>query len=210
MKKINKETFKKLLPSLILVILGLLFVIFSNSITNYIVIIIGGILLIYGLSTLIYAIYNKKKYNPTLDFYKGGITALFGLLLVIFSRNIANLIMVFSGFYVVLTSLVSIYTAWKFYTPSKERNARLILSFIELAIGLVISFSPQSSLSFICILIGVYLLYKGAIIALNILLFKEKKNYGFFYTNSTFKKEKEKDPNIIDHDEITDDHILKK
>ena len=113
MKKINKETLKNLLPSLILGILGLLFIIFSNSITNYIVIIIGGILLIYGLSTLIYAIYNKKKYNPTLDFYKGGITALFGLLLVIFSRNIANLIMVFSGFYVVLTSLVSIYTTWK-------------------------------------------------------------------------------------------------
>ena len=59
----QKETFKKLLPSLILGILGLLFIIFSNSITNYIVIIIGGILLIYGLSTLIYAIYNKKKYK---------------------------------------------------------------------------------------------------------------------------------------------------
>ena len=210
MKTFNKDTLKNLLPPLVLIILGLLFIIFSNSITNYIVVIIGGILLLYGLSTLIYAIYNKKKYNPTLDFYKGGITSLFGLLLIIFSKNIANLIMVFSGFYVVLTSLVSIYTSWKFYSPSKERNVRLILSFIELVIGLTISFSPQSSLSFICILIGIYLLYKGIVIALNILVFKEKKNYSFFYTNSTFKEEKKQDPNIIDHDEITDDHILKK
>ena len=210
MKKINKETIKKLLPSLILILLGLLFIIFSNSITNYIVTILGGILLIYGLSTLLYALYNKKKYNPTLDYYKGGITSVFGLLLVIFSKSIANLIMVFSGFYVVLTSLVSIYTSWKFYTKSKEKNVRLIFSFVELVIGLVISFSPQSSLSFICILIGIYLLYKGVIIILNILVFKENKNYGFFYTNSTFKEERKKDPNIINHDEITDDHIIKK
>lgn len=210
MKKINKQTIKKLLPSLILIILGLLFIIFSKSITNYIVLILGCILLIYGLSVVFYALYNKKKYNPTLNFYKGGITSLFGLLLIIFSKNIANLIMVFSGFYVVLTSLVSIYTAWKFYSPSKERNIRVILAFIELAIGLTISFSPQSSMSLICIFIGIYLLYKGIVIALNILAFKQKKNYGFFYTNSSFKEEKNKDPNIIDHDEITDDHIIKK
>lgn len=210
MKKINKQTIKKLLPSLVLIILGLLFIIFSKSITNYIVLILGCILLIYGLSVVFYALYNKKKYNPTLNFYKGGITSLFGLLLIIFSKNIANLIMVFSGFYVVLTSLVSIYSAWKFYSPSKERNIRFILAFIELAIGLTISFSPQSSMSLICIFIGIYLLYKGIVIALNILAFKQKKNYGFFYTNSSFKEEKNIDPNIIDHDEITDDHIIKK
>jgi uncharacterized membrane protein HdeD (DUF308 family) len=210
MKKINRSTLKQLLPSIIFVLIGLLFIIFSESITNYIVLILGICVLGYGLYNIFVALYNKKRINPTFNYYKGGIATVIGVLLVLFSKNIANLIMVFAGFYVVLSSLLSIYTAWKLYTPSKERNTRLVFGGVELLIGLILTFLPQSSLSFICIVIGIYLLYKGSTMAIGILFFKQKRNSGFFYSNNTYYEEKNDDPNIIDHDDIKDKDILKK
>jgi len=210
MKTFLKENYKQLLVYLSLILLGLLFVIFSNSISNYIVIILGVILVLFGGSTIAIALYQKKRINPTLNFYKGGISLIIGLLLIIFSKHIINLILLISGFIIVLSSLLSLYTTWKLYVPSKERNVRLILSSVELIIGLILTFSPQESISLICIILGIYLIYKGGISLLKLIAFKNSKNNRNFSTNFNYESEYKKDPNIIDQDEIKDDDILKK
>ncbi len=202
--------YKKLILPLILIIIGVLFIIFSESVANYMIIILGGILAIYGISTLLIALYNKKKYNPKLDYYKGGITLILGLLLIIFSKGIANMIMLLSGFTITISGLLSVYTTWKLYPRSKEKLVRLLFGIVELGIGIFLAFAPQTSISVICLLIGGYLIWKGMIILVDFFFFKGKKNIGNFYTYSYYEEKKNNDPNIIDHDEITDDQILKK
>lgn len=202
--------YKKLILPLILIIIGVLFIIFSESVANYMIIILGGILAIYGISTLLIALYNKKKYNPKLDYYKGGITLILGLLLIIFSKGIANMIMLLSGFTITISGLLSVYTTWKLYPRSKEKLVRLLFGIVELGIGIFLAFAPQTSISVICLLIGGYLIWKGMIILVDFFFFNGKKNIGNFYTYSYYEEKKNNDPNIIDHDEITDDQILKK
>ncbi|MBQ9730557.1 MAG: DUF308 domain-containing protein [Bacilli bacterium] len=201
---------KQLIVPIIFIVLGILFIIFSDSVANYFIIILGSITLIYGLTTLFIALYNKKKYNPKLDYYKGGICSILGLLLILFSKNIANLIMAFSGFAITVSGLLSTYTAWKLYPRGKEKLVRLIFGICELLIGLTIAFAPQTSMQVICLFIGGYLIWKGILMIIDLFFLNKKKNYGFFYTKSDFRREENNDPNIIDHDEIRDDQILKK
>ena len=210
MKKINKEKMKKIIQPIVLVVLGALFIIFSNSITNYLVLVLGIAIFGYGLSHFLIALFNKKKVNVTVEYYKGGIGVVVGLLFMITRQNLVNILIVFAGLFAVVSSLVSLYFILKVYSNSKERNIRFVFELIELILGLVLVFTPQTSLSLICILIGIYLLYKGLAIGYSVLFLKEQRNYSFFYHNEENYSKPKKDPNIIDHDEITEDHIIKK
>lgn len=210
MKQNIIENGKKLIFPIIFLIIGVLFIIFSDTVTEYIVMALGSLLLIYGLSIIFTNLFYKRSFANIIEKYKTIASIIIGLLSIIFASNIADLLMIFAGFYIVLSSLISFYTTWKFYPKSKEKNIQLIFIGFELAIGLVLSFSPGESLSFICILIGAYLIYKSIITIINTLFFKKEKNYGFFYTNYKYEETKKHDPNIIDHDDIKDDQILKK
>ena len=210
MNKINKEKMKRLIQPIVLTILGLLFIIFSNSITNYLVLILGIAIFGYGLSHFLIALFNRKRVNITVEYYKGGLGVIVGLLFMISRQNLVNILIVFAGLFAVVSSLVSLYVIMKAYSSSKERNIRFIFEVIELILGLVLILAPQTSLSLICILIGVYLLYKGIVIGYSVIFLKEPKNFSFFYHKETSNSSPKKDPNIIDHDEITDDHIIKK
>ena len=172
--------------------------------------IVGLAIFGYGLSHFLIALFNKKRVNITVEYYKGGLGVIAGLLFMISRQNLVNILIVFAGLFAVVSSLVSLYVIMKAYSSSKERNIRLIFEIIELVLGLVLILAPQTSLSLICILIGVYLLYKGLVIGYSVIFLKEPKNFSFFYNNETSNSSPKKDPNIIDHDEITDDHIIKK
>ena len=210
MKKINKDKVKRLIQPIVLVVLGALFIIFSNSITDYLVLILGVAIFGYGLSHFLIALFNRKKVNITVEYYKGGLGVIVGLLFMITRQNLVNILIVFAGLFAVVSSLFSLYVILKAYSSSKEKTIRFIFELVELILGLVLVCAPQTSLSLICILIGVYLLYKGIVIGYSVIFLKEPKTYSFFYNNEKHHDKPKKDPNIIDHDEITDDHIIKK
>ena len=91
MKKFNKEKIKKIIQPIVLVVLGALFIIFSNSITNYLVLVLGVAIFGYGLSHFLIALFNKKKVNVTVEYYKGGIGVVVGLLFMITRQNLVNI-----------------------------------------------------------------------------------------------------------------------
>ena len=109
MKKINKDKVKRLIQPIVLVVLGALFIIFSNSITDYLVLILGVAIFGYGLSHFLIALFNRKKVNITVEYYKGGLGVIVGLLFMITRQNLVNILIVFAGLFAVVSSLVSLY-----------------------------------------------------------------------------------------------------
>lgn len=211
MKTNIKEVISKYLPSVLLIILGIAFIIFSNSITTYIVTILGIYLIIVGANKLYQDhIYSKESYLYSLP----GVTILIlGILTVIFSSSLAAIFLSLIGVYVLCSGIISSINDYKSLNNNKENIIKLIFGIIETIIGIILVFKPGSTLSFINIIIGIYLIYKGIILIINKRYFKTTSSFSFIFKSKSSKKqtkETKKDPNIIDHDEITDDDILKK
>lgn len=213
MKTNIKENISKYLPSILLIVLGVAFIIFSNSITTYIVTIFGIYLIILGANKL-YQDHSYNKGNSSSLYSLPGVTILvLGILTIVFSSSLAAIFLILIGVYVLCSGIMSSILAYKMLNKSKESIAKLIFGIIETAIGIILIFKPGGTISFINIIIGIYLIYKGIILIINKRYFKATSGFSFTFKSTKHnsqKKQKKNDPNIIDHDEITDDDILKK
>lgn len=145
--------------SIIAFIVGLILIIWPEIIKQYIVLIIGGLILSVGIASLIYYFTEKEKGNiSNILLINAAVSGLFGLVLLVFPNFFAGLVMFIFG--IVLTFL-GISRLSKLIQAAKVVQLHwgmyIVPSLTTLA-GILLFFYPDRSGNLLFIIFGIILL----------------------------------------------------
>lgn len=145
--------------SIIAFVAGLILIIWPEIIKEYIVLIIGGLILSVGVASLIYYFIEKEKGNiSNILLLNAAVDSLFGLILLIFPKFFAGLVMFLFG---IVLLLFGISRLVKLIQASKVLDLHwglyLVPSFTTLA-GVLLFFYPNRTGNLLFIIFGIILL----------------------------------------------------
>ena len=145
--------------SIIAFVAGLILIIWPEIIKEYIVLIIGGLILSVGVASLIYYFIEKEKGNVSnILLLNAAVDSLFGLILLIFPKFFAGLVMFLFG---IVLLLFGISRLVKLIQASKVLDLHwglyLVPSLTTLA-GVLLFFYPNRTGNLLFIIFGIILL----------------------------------------------------
>lgn len=145
--------------SIIAFVAGLILIIWPEIIKEYIVLIIGGLILSVGVASLIYYFIEKEKGNiSNILLLNAAVDSLFGLILLIFPKFFAGLVMFLFG---IVLLLFGISRLAKLIQASKVLDLHwglyLVPSLTTLA-GVLLFFYPNRTGNLLFIIFGIILL----------------------------------------------------
>lgn len=145
--------------SIIAFVAGLILIIWPEIIKEYIVLIIGGLILSVGVASLIYYFIEKEKGNVSnILLLNAAVDSLFGLILLIFPKFFAGLVMFLFG---IVLLLFGISRLVKLIQASKVLDLHwglyLVPSLTTLA-GVLLFFYPNKTGNLLFIIFGIILL----------------------------------------------------
>ena len=145
--------------SIIAFVAGLILIIWPEIIKEYIVLIIGGLILSVGVAALIYYFIEKEKGNVSnILLLNAAVDSLFGLILLIFPKFFAGLVMFLFG---IVLLLFGISRLVKLIQASKVLDLHwglyLVPSLTTLA-GVLLFFYPNRTGNLLFIIFGIILL----------------------------------------------------
>lgn len=145
--------------SIIAFVAGLILIIWPEIIKEYIVLIIGGLILSVGVASLIYYFIEKEKGNVSnILLLNAAVDSLFGLILLIFPKFFAGLVMFLFG---IVLLLFGISRLIKLIQASKVLDLHwglyLVPSLTTLA-GVLLFFYPNRTGNLLFIIFGIILL----------------------------------------------------
>ncbi|MBO7323673.1 MAG: DUF308 domain-containing protein [Bacteroidales bacterium] len=145
--------------SIIAFVAGLILIIWPEIIKEYIVLIIGGLILSVGVASLIYYFIEKEKGNVSnILLLNAAVDSLFGLILLIFPKFFAGLVMFLFGIVLLLfgiSRLVKLIQAAK--VLDLHWGLYLVPSLTTLA-GVLLFFYPNRTGNLLFIIFGIILL----------------------------------------------------
>ena len=203
MNDIMKKFFRSsILTSLVLVILGILLVTFSDETIIAISYFIGGVLVLIGVVGIIdYIRKIKTNYKSELDLIYGIVTIILGVLIITHPKSIATIINYVLGVIIIINS------ASKFnYSLQLKNNSNniwkttMLVSILTAICGIVLIFNPFKGATTIVIIIGIIIIVYGVLDIISTLFIK--RNYEKL---TKPLKTKTKDATIVKEEESNKD-----
>ncbi len=147
-----------ILRSILFVVIGLILIIWPQETTKTIIMVIGGLLLAYGI-VAITSFYSSRKGDESLGLslpVGGLVCAVVGMLLLVLPDIFATIFMIVLGLLLVLGAIDQIYMLAK---ASKRgvpiQGWRYVVPVLVLIAGAIIAFNPDSSTSTMLMIFGV-------------------------------------------------------
>jgi uncharacterized membrane protein HdeD (DUF308 family) len=207
MNDIMKKFFRSsILTSLLLVILGILLVAFSDETIIAISYFIGGVLVLIGVVGIIdYVRKIKTNYKSELDLIYGIVTIILGVLIITHPKSIASIINYVLGVIIIINS------ASKFNYSLQLRNSSnniwkttMLVSILTGICGIVLIFNPFKTASAIISIIGIIIIVYGVLDIVSTIFIK--RNYEQL-TNPKKKNNKTKDATIVKEEDTEQKEI---
>ncbi len=158
---LKKTAWSSIFEALALMILGILFVIWPDTMVKILAYLVGAFFIIKGG----YAIANYYIQKGQQDFFNNGllsgiVSILIGIVALVVGEDIAHIFRVIIGILIIYEALVRINTASKLYSVGVASwRYILALAIIMLVMGIIITFSNGAIIS----LIGVVMIITGII-----------------------------------------------
>lgn len=158
---IKKTAWSSMFEAMVLIILGILFVIWPDTMVKILAYIVGAFFIIKGS----YAVANYYMQKGQQDFFSnslfsGVIFILIGIAALIIGEDIARIFRVIIGIIIIYESLVRINTASKLYSVGVATwRYILVLALVMLVLGIFITFSDGAIVS----LIGAIMIVTGIV-----------------------------------------------
>lgn len=140
---LKKSAWSAAIESIVIMVLGIMFVVWPDGIVNVIANILGAIFIVSG----IYQIINYFVVKGQNDFFNNGLLSgvvflLIGIAVIVIGEDIANIFRVIIGIWMVYESLVRVNTAIKLHSADiKIWQYILCIALVMLALGLFITFN---------------------------------------------------------------------
>lgn len=191
-RKTNKEkgaASTVIIASLSYLVLGLIMILFPDSVSNVLCYTLGIVLTVYGLFNIISFFINKEM-NLYLELIVGVIATAFGIFTLFSPTIIVDIIFVTIGIVIIIDSLMDI--KHSFQLKALEMKYWWVCTAISAAViflGLCTIFFPKFFGDFLIILLGIIMIYEGisglSIIGLFSHYSKNHKNGTMIETDAT-------------------------
>ena len=161
---VKKTAWSSILESLSILALGILFIIWPDTMIQFIAYIIGAIFLVKGLiDIMVYFMDQKNAYSNLL--LSGLIAACIGLAALVAGPNIADIFRIIIGIFLIYEALVRVSSAVKlYYAKINLWKFVAILAFIIMVLGIfVIANSAAAIIGWIMVVAGAISIISDAI-----------------------------------------------
>ena len=180
MKKVV-DRFRKLmlcsfLTSLLDIIVGILFIIFTDVSTKIIVIVLGAIILVHGLFCLIRYIYDGlgTKFFA-IDLILGVAAIILGVFVIFSPLNALNFMGVYFCGWLLVNGIEKIYYGYKFMKANEDIYPLVsFIGILTILMGVLVSFNPFKGFMLITRLTGLFLMASGLLDILSGMLFRKR------------------------------------
>lgn len=152
-----------LLAAVLYIILGLILLIWPGVSATVFCYAFGGILLIYGVVTIVsFFLRDSRQGSFVFELFLGIVAAALGLLFLLRPVIVASVLPVILGLFIVVDGLVNLKRALELRRMLYVRwTVPLVLSAVSAVLGLVIVFQPFLAAEALVMLIGAVLIYEG-------------------------------------------------
>lgn len=152
-----------LLAAVLYIILGLILLIWPGVSATVFCYAFGGILLIYGVVTIVsFFLRDSRQGSFVFELFLGIVAAALGLLFLLRPVIVASVLPVILGLFIVVDGLVNLKRALELRRMLYVRwTMPLVLSAVSAVLGLVIVFQPFLAAEALVMLIGAVLIYEG-------------------------------------------------
>ena len=152
-----------LLAAVLYIILGLILLIWPGVSATVFCYAFGGILLIYGVVTIVsFFLRDSRQGSFVFELFLGIVAAALGLLFLLRPVIVASVLPVILGLFIVVDGLVNLKRALELRRMLYLRwTVPLVLSAVSAVLGLVIVFQPFLAAEALVMLIGAVLIYEG-------------------------------------------------
>ena len=131
-----KKNFNAILFNFGILVLGICLIIWADKVTSLVSILLGSIIVLYGIISIIsYFKVKDKVFNDTLHFVYGIFILVIGSVLIFRVDFLKELISFIIGIYIVLASIIKLY---EYIIVRKNNNIKLTSSLVLSIIGLIL------------------------------------------------------------------------
>ncbi|MBQ8984988.1 DUF308 domain-containing protein [Candidatus Saccharibacteria bacterium] len=158
---LKKSAWSAIFESTMLIILGILFVVWPDTMVRVIAYIIGVLLILKGIFDIATYFYNKGQFDfSNNNLIYGAVIVIIGIVSIIAGENIAQVFRIIIGIIIIYESLVRIGTATRMSSAGVSAwKYVLILAIIMLALGIFVTFNNGA----IVAVVGWLMILTGAI-----------------------------------------------
>lgn len=169
-KGMNKIFNASVITSMIILVLGIFLFIQPDTIIHMISIILGGIILIPGITSLID--YFKNKYQPSL--ISGVITIIIGMILIINTKLVASILPFILGIYFIVNGINRLQYALQLKKQGIHFSTSLVFSILIIICGFLFIINPFGGALVITKVMGIFMIIYAVLDLSNTVFIKKE------------------------------------
>lgn len=169
-KGMNKIFNASVITSVIILVLGIFLFIQPDTIIHMISIILGGIILIPGITSLID--YFKNKYQPSL--ISGVITIIIGMILIVNTKLVASILPFILGIYFIVNGINRLQYALQLKKQTIHYSTSLVFSILIIICGILFIINPFGGALVITKVMGVFMIIYAVLDLSNTIYIKKE------------------------------------
>ena len=169
-KGMNKIFNASIVTSVIILVLGIFLFIQPDTIIRIVSIILGGIILIPGITSLID--YFKNKYQPSL--ITGIVTIIIGLILIINTQLVASILPFILGIYFIINGINRLQYALEIRRQGMNFTTSLVFSILIIICGVLFIINPFGGALAITKVMGIFMIIYALLDLTNSILLKRE------------------------------------
>ncbi len=169
-KGMNKIFNASIVSSVVILVLGIFLFIQPDMIVHMISIILGGIILIPGITTLMD--YFRNKYQPSL--ITGIVTIIIGLILIINTKLVASILPFILGIYFVVNGINRLQYALSLKKQNIPYTTSLVFSILIILCGILFIINPFEGALVITKVMGIFMILYSALDLCNSIILKRE------------------------------------
>ncbi len=169
-KGMNKIFNASVITSMIILVLGIFLFIQPDTIIHMISIILGGIILIPGITSLID--YFKNKYQPSL--ISGVITIIIGMILIINTKLVASILPFILGIYFIVNGINRLQYALQLKKQGIHFSTSLVFSILIIICGVLFIINPFGGALVITKVMGIFMIIYAVLDLSNTVFIKKE------------------------------------
>ncbi len=172
--------------------IGILMIVYRDNTTQVIMIVVGSLMVCYGVFDLIAFLTNNRPYSFRRGLASGALITVLGAAFIIQADQLKNILAIVIGAIILFESVVNIRRAFMIRNFGYDKwNLIMIVSFVILALGVIICIYPALFSSAISIIMGIGIILEALVdaMAIALIVIYRKKVSEKYNINPTYRAE---------------------